>query len=155
MHFRRTRDYDQIHGILTSPGIYRSMGDDFLPPDPREFQVNEHPLSFYVLASNDEGLVGLFSLYPQNMVCWEVHVAMLPSAKTAEKWESARELPAWLARNTRCRRLVASVPHTNRAAVIYGTHGIGMRYVGRQPKAFMKDGQLQDLILLGMSLNGG
>src|SRR5215472_3685812 len=143
MHLRRTRDYDQIYGLLTCPEIYRSMGDDFLP-DPREFQVNEHPLSFYVLASNEQTVIGLFSLFPQNMVCWEVHAAMLPQAKTAEKWASAKQLPAWLAENTRCKRLVASVPDGNKAAMIYATHGIGMRYVGRQPKAFMKDGQLQD-----------
>jgi hypothetical protein len=36
--------------------------------------------------------------------------------------------------------------------LIYGTHGIGMRHVGRHAAAFMKGGELQDLIILGLSI---
>lgn len=125
------------------------MGDDFLPPI-EKFQVNRHPDIWY-LAIHDP-LIGLFSLFPQNRVCWELHVAMLPSASTRKKWEAARQLPAWLAENTECKRLTAAVPACNWPAIIYGTHGIGMRYMGRHDKAFMKHGKLQDLVLLGLSI---
>jgi hypothetical protein len=127
------------------------MGDDFLPPA-EEFQVNQDVRIWYLEIHDPCGLIGLFSLFPQNRVCWELHVAMLPCARTRMKWAAARELPGWLAQNTECRRLTAAAPASNWPAVTYGTHGIGMRYVGRHDAAFMKDGKLQDLILLGMPI---
>ena len=48
----------------------------------------------------------------------------------------------------------AAVPACNWPAIVYGTHGIGMRYVGRQNRAFMKHGVLQDLIVLGLPIGG-
>jgi hypothetical protein len=151
VEFRRITDFEDVRRILTSRDTYYALGDDFLDP-PEEFQVNEHPDIWYVGAHNSAGIIGLFSLMPENRICWQVHVVMLPWATTREKWEAARELPGWLAKNTECKRLTAAVPSTNWPALIYGTHGIGLQYVGRQAKAFMKGGHLQDLILLGLSI---
>jgi hypothetical protein len=123
------------------------IGDDYAPPA-EEFRPNDHPDIWYVLADD----FGLFTLLPQNRVCWEVHAVMMPWASTSNRWCAARSLPAWLAEHTACRRLTAAVPATNWPALVYGTHGIGLRYVGRQHSAFMKGGKLQDLILLGRSI---
>jgi RimJ/RimL family protein N-acetyltransferase len=153
MEFSRTRDFEIVRIVLTTADMYPMMGDDYLPGR-EEFQVNRHPDIWYVIASNETGAVGLFSLFPQNTVCWEVHVTMLGWAKTREKWEAARELVPWLRENTQCKRLTASIPEFNRRALIYGTHGFGMRYVGRHPKAFLFEGKLRDLILLGMPVDG-
>jgi hypothetical protein len=149
----RTRDFESVNGILTAPEIYPLIGDDYTPPV-EDFRVNEHPDIWYVAVLNSWVGLGLFSLIPQSRVCWEVHVAMLPSATTREKWAAARMLPGWLAQYTECKRLTAAVPACNWPAIVYGTHGIGMRYVGRQNRAFMKHGVLQDLILLGRPIGG-
>lgn len=140
-----------VRTILTNPDIYDSIGDDYTPPA-GEFQVNLHPEIVYLAARSPRGLFGMFTLLPRNRVCWELHVVMLPRANTKEKWQAARELPGWLAQHTECRRLVGEVPACNWPAVVYGTHGIGMQYVGRHPSAFMKGGKLQDLIILGLSI---
>jgi hypothetical protein len=154
MDFQRTKDFELVREVLTRPCIYPWIGDDYCPPV-EEFRVNEHPDISYLAALGCKGMVGMFTLLPQNRVCWEVHVVMLPWASKKEKWEAARCLPAWLASHTPCRRLTAAVPASNWPALIYGTHGIGMRYVGRQQKAFMRGGQLRDLIILGLSIGGG
>lgn len=154
VEFCRTTDYKVVWSILTASDVYPLIGDDFAPPWWR-FQVNEHPDIWYVTVHNTGGTIGMFSLIPQNRVCWELHAVMLPWAGTQEKWEAARFLPAWLADHTECRRLTAAVPACNGPAIVYGTHGIGMRCVGRQAAAFMKGGQLQDLILLGRSIGRG
>jgi RimJ/RimL family protein N-acetyltransferase len=147
----RSKDFRLVWGILTEPEIYPLIGDDFSPPWWR-FRVNEHPDIWYVAVHDAGRLIGMFSLVPQNRVCWELHAVMLPGAGTVEKWRAARALPAWLAENTECRRLTAAVPACNGPAIAYGTHGIGMHYVGRQVKAFQKNGQLHDLVLLGRSI---
>ena len=153
MEFCRTNDLELVKKILTSPDVYEHMGDDYTPPR-EEFEPNPHPDICYLIAGSWSSVTGLFTLIPNNRVCWTLHAAMLPDAGTAEKWAAARALPAWLEERTGCRRLVAEVPRTNAAAIIYGTHGIGMRYVGTHPKAFMKYGRLQDLIILGRELGG-
>jgi hypothetical protein len=154
MDFQLTTDYNLVREILTNPQAYEHMGDDYLVPR-EEYAVNIHPDIRYLIARNGSGNVGLFALFPRNCHCWELHVCMLPEAITPEKWEAARELAPWLGERTECRRLVAEVPRTNRAAIYYGTHGIGMRHVGTHPQAFMKHGKLQDLIVLGMPVGNG
>jgi hypothetical protein len=153
VEFARLTDFALVREVLTHPAIYPLIGDDYSPPV-EEFKVNEHPEIWYVAALGRKDGIGMFTLLPQNRVCWEVHVVMLPWASKREKWEAARCLPAWLASHTPCRRLTAAVPASNWPALIYGTHGIRMRYVGRQEKAFMKAGQLLDLIILGLSIGG-
>jgi hypothetical protein len=145
----RTTDYGLVRSILTAPGIYELIGDDFSPPR-EKFAVNTHPLIRYVTAEDDaRGLFGLFCLFPQNYICWELHVVMLPGATAPEKWGAARGLLPWLAGNTGCRRLTAMVPQHNAAARIYVSHGVGMRYVGRHQQAFPYRGQLEDLLIFG------
>ena len=151
MELCRVTDLNRVRAILTARDIYCAMGDDFTAVI-EDFRPNDHPAIWYVEVESAGEPIGLFSLFPQNRVCWEVHVAMLPWATTREKWAAARALPGWLAEHTECKRLTAAVPHCNWPAIVYGTHGIGMRFVGRQEKAFMKHGVLQDLVLLGLSI---
>jgi hypothetical protein len=148
----RITNFDLVREMFTLPDIYPLIGDDYSPPV-EEFRVNSHPDIWYVAALDRHGrVIGMFSLLPQNRICWEVHVVMLPWATRQDKWKAGRMLPAWLGAHTPCRRLTAAVPDTNWPALIYGTHGIGMRYAGRQERAFMKGGELRDLIILGLSI---
>lgn len=152
MQFARTLDLDLVQKLLTHPKIYSLMGDDSLPPR-EQFEVNRHPAIQYVTVSKSGSseIIGIFMLCPENTVCWQLHIAMLPWAKTEEKWAAAREFIPWLKDNTGCRRLTAAAPSCNQRAVAYCTHGLGMHYVGRQEQAFLKFGILHDLILLGRS----
>ena len=84
-----------VREILTKPDVYEHMGDDYLPA-PDAFVVNRHPDAWYVIAWHAGGLVGLFSLFPQNHICWSVHACMLPDASAQDKAEAARGLPPWL-----------------------------------------------------------
>ena len=154
MELRRTKDYATVRQILTNRDIYELMGDDYLPR-PEAFVVNTHSEIWYVLVRHADRTVGLFSLFPRNACCWDLHVAMLPEADTKQKWAAARDLAPWLSIHTECKRLVGEVPRTNTPAVYYCTHGVGMRYVGTHPKAFQKHGVLTDLIILGMEIGNG
>jgi len=148
MTFHRIKDLDCVYKCLTHPSVYDSICDDFAP-EPEDFIPNDHPDIWYVAINSATDFVGMYSLIPENAICWAIHVVTFPWARTRDKWNAARELAPWLVQYTNCQRLTAAVPEHNRQAIIYGTHGLGMHIVGRQEKAFLKDGVLRDLILLG------
>lgn len=152
MEYRRTTNYGVVESILRIPEIYEHSGDDSKPALPGDFEANRHEAIWYVVAIEKGEITGLFSLFPQNSICWDLHVAMLPWTSTGAKWCAARGFMPWLRSNTECRRLTAAVPAFNRAALYYGTHGLGMKYAGRHERAFLRHGQLHDLVLLGRSV---
>jgi len=148
MELDRITDMDLVRKLITHPSVYCLLTDDYSPPA-EEFEVNAHPAIWYVAAMNDDMLIGMFCLFPSNAVCWDVHVIMYPWATPKEKWEAARQLSPWLAQRTICKRLTGSIPASKRQAIVYAAQGFRMHYVGRQERAFMLDGRLQDLILFG------
>ncbi|MGO9967262.1 MAG: hypothetical protein ACLPY2_08320 [Bryobacteraceae bacterium] len=152
MTFDRTWDYELVRTILTHPTLYRHMGDDFAP-DPERFEVNRHPAIWYVLATEEWRAIGLFCFFPENDICWAAHVAMLRKTPPALTRQAGREVMRWLWERTPCRRLVASVPMCNRAAVRYGLDPQGMNLLpyGVNEKSFLKDGKLWDQQLMGRS----
>lgn len=150
MHFNRTNDYGLVYQILTMKDVFEHLGDDFTG-SPEAFEINKHPDIWYVTACHAGGFVGLFSLFPKNRVCWEVHACMYPEASAQDKAEAARKFPQWVKERSGCKRLTAEIPRSNKPAIHFAVHG-GMRLVGVHPKAFMKYGRLQDLLILGMSL---
>lgn len=156
MDYHRTRNFDLVDRIYRQPGIYEVSGDDTLPEKPDDFKVNRDPGIWYVLAGGDDyDLTGIFCLMPENAICWEVHGAMMPWVSSKEKWAAGRCFMPWLWSHTPCRRLTASVPAFNRKAMFYLIHGLGMKWAGRQSKAFLKYGKLHDLVLFGRSREEG
>lgn len=149
--FERTTDYRLIRAIITHPGLYRQMGDDSLPHDPERFEVNQHPGIWWILAWDGHQLLGLFPVYPENAICWQIHVAMLPETTTAQKWRCARRIIPWIWEHTRCRRIVAHVPATNKKAIAFGTHGMKLQIFGRNQQSFLHNGKLDDVVLMGRS----
>lgn len=153
MIYHRTSNLELVDRILRQREIYEISSDDY-SPDPEQFKANRDPAIWYVLAGNAD-LLGIFALFPQNTICWEVHLAMMPWATTNEKWAAARGFLPWLWKHTPCQRVTAEVPAFNRAARMYAVHGLGLRCVGRQHGAFLKYGELHDLVLFGRSREEG
>ena len=151
MAFERTTDYELVRAILTDPGLYGHMTDDFAPA--REaFRVNEHPAIWYVLVRDAGGdLMGMFCFFPESAICWAVHVAMRRGIAPAVTWQAGREIVEWLWAHTGCLRLIASVPVCNRAAVRFGLGAMGLKAYGRNKASSMKGGKLWDQVLMGCS----
>jgi hypothetical protein len=150
MHFNRTTDYELVRRILTRPRMYEYMGDDFLPPV-EQFVLNTDPRIWYVLVSDEWRAIGLFCFFPENEICWAAHVAMLRKVHPALTHRAGDEIVEWLWRNTPCRRLIASVPASNPAAVRFGVQAMGLIRYGVNRRSFLKGGILRDQILMGRS----
>jgi RimJ/RimL family protein N-acetyltransferase len=146
--FKPEPDLELVRRVLTHPRIYRQISDDGSPP-PEEFQPSDHPAVTYLMAYQGEELLGLYVLVPHNSVCWEIHVAMLPTAWGRAR-AATRALFAWLWTHTPCRRLVASIPESNRLALALALD-TGMRIFGFNEKSFLRGGRLEGQIMLGLS----
>lgn len=147
-HFQPTRDLELVRRVMTHPKIYRHLADDGCPP-PDEFRPADHPAILYLTVWQGDELLGLWMLVPHNAVCWEAHTALLPSAWGRAR-EAARAMLAWLWAHTGCRRLIGAVPRSNRLAAKLARDA-GMREYGVNEKSFLRQGRLEDQIMLGIS----
>jgi RimJ/RimL family protein N-acetyltransferase len=64
--------------------------------------------------------------------------------------EMARAAIAWMSENSPARRIVASIPATNPAAIALARRA-GLEEYGRNRRSFLKRGRLVDQVLLGIS----
>jgi hypothetical protein len=147
MTFERSFDYSLIGEIMRHPRLYQA--DDFSPAR-EDYRPPENESIYYMLVRDGEELLGLFVLYPQNAVCWEIHTRLLPCAWGARAAEAAKGILEWLWTNTPAVRLVTSAPGNNRLAIRFAEAG-GLSRFGRNPASYLKNGKLHDQILLGIS----
>ena len=167
--FQRTYDLHFVTSILAHPRIFPHIGDDFAGP--REgFMPNSDSRIWWVEAKGETEdrrqetehsdsrlltprLLGLFMFLPRSTVLWEMHVSLLPSAWGPPGLRAGRQVIPWVFEHTTCRRLIGEVPRSNTLAIRWAKACNFVEY-GVNPRAFMKHGELQDLILLGVSKEG-
>lgn len=141
--FERTEDVEFLRSIFTHPRIWPWVSEEGQQPD--DYQPLMHPMVHYLR----HGDVGVIAFRYLNAVLYECHVAMLPGARSDN---FAREAVRWMWSHTPAEKLVANVPSANRAAIAYARRA-GFAQEGRITKAFLRNGKLHDLIVLGRSKN--
>jgi RimJ/RimL family protein N-acetyltransferase len=149
MQFDRSWDWQLIKGVVTHPRVYPHISDDFCPPA-EQWEPNRHESIWYVVVRDGGELLGLWMFVPHNAICWEIHTCLLPSAWGRRAREAAQQGWAWLWANSSCVRVITDVPECNRLALRFA-RAAGMTQYGLNPKSYMKNGQLHDVILLGIS----
>jgi hypothetical protein len=149
IHFERSADYDLVKRIITHPRLYRYLADDCSPPA-SEFEPQRHPAIWYVIVHDDEDLLGLWMFVPQNGICWEVHTALLPCAWGERGQLAARLLPTWMWHASACRRIITNVPENTRLALHFA-YKAGMEVFGINRDSYLKNGVLEDQVMLGIS----
>jgi len=148
MTFARTRDLALVRAVLTHESQVRMSSED--ATDVATWSPVEDERIWYIEARDAVELVGIFTLIPQNSVCFEIHAAILPHAWGERSHEAARGVFVWMFANSPARRIVASIPGYNQLALKLAKDA-GMRAFGRNPRSFLKHGKLHDQILLGIS----
>lgn len=153
MQFTRTRDFDLVRAVLTHPSQTRMSADD--ATEVASWRPNEDDRIYYIEVRDGSlgqspGLLGIVSLIPENAVCYQVHVSLLPYGWGLRTRLALGGAIAWAFRETPARRLVASIPVDNRLAIALG-EDCGMREYGRNPGSFLRDGELHDQVLIGIS----
>lgn len=138
---------DLVRQILTDPSVWPHIGDDYAG-DPEVWRPNADERIIYLLATEGDEVIGLFTFLPRSTVLWEAHVVLHRRRRVKGTTIAAAAL-RWLFEHTSAQRIVAEVPACNRLAV--QLTGRVMRLIGRNPRSFAKHGQLQDLVLFGLS----
>lgn len=147
--FERSTDWELIKSIATHRRVYPHISDDF-SPKAEDWNPVQDERVWYVIVREDEEVLGMFALFPQSKICWEVHTCMLPKAYGEKGRAATKEAIKWLFEVSACLRIVTQVPHYNVIALRYAIDA-GMKEYGYNPSSYMKDGVLQGITLLGIS----
>jgi RimJ/RimL family protein N-acetyltransferase len=149
MTFEYTTDAALIRSIVTHPKIWPDVSDDFTPAadDWRPGFASARPL--YLVPKDGAEVLGVW-LFEARGACWEIHTSFLPEAWGPRARQASAEMLAWLWSHTACRRLITNVPSYNRRALRFAERA-GLTQFGVNERAYLKDGTLHDLILLGIS----
>lgn len=152
--FIRCSDSAILKSIMTVPAVYRAISEETTGPA-SHFEPPIHPDLWHFLVYDNEELIGCYSLFPENSVCWSLHVSLLPLAS----WVRGRPLASMKAlfervwQVTPCMRIVGKVPDYNRLALQLARKA-GMISYGENVMSFPNHGRLYNEILLGISRSG-
>ena len=149
LSFERTGDLELVRKILVQPPIWRWITDDGAPAR-EDFKPPEHPGIWYVIVWDVAELLGLFMFAQINSVCYEGHTCLLRKAWGQRAHQAAVGVQAWIWSQTDWQRIVTTVPANNRLALRFARRA-GMLEYGINPKSWLKDGELHDQHLLGIS----
>lgn len=148
MTFEQSRDFALIKQIATHPKIYPAISPDG-SPKAEDWKPLED-LLIYVLVKDGEELLGMFALFPQNPVCWEIHTCLLPVSYGGRSRQAGKGIIEWVFQNSPCLRIVTNVPSYNALALKFAEQ-CGLTRFGLNPASYMKDEILHDQIMLGVS----
>ncbi len=147
----RTRDAALIKKIVCDPQTYPYISDD-LSPAPEDYIPPIVEDVYWVFVCRDEKRpVGLFLFIPVNGITLDVHSIVVPWAR-GTKWSlyAGASVLAWVWTNTHAERVITSCPAFNKRAVTYA-QALGLKEFGVNPKSYLKNGELHDIIMLGVS----
>jgi len=150
--FERTNDFHLVKKIATHPKLWPLISDD-LSPDRHQWEPSQNPEIWYVLARGNGVPMGLFVFLPENPVHWRSHVCILP-----EFWGDIAAMACtlvfrWMWKLTKCERITGTIPISNRRAIAFAVR-CGMTQYGVNPKSVLRNGRLEDQVLLGISKEG-
>jgi hypothetical protein len=141
-------DAELVRQTLTRPEIWDSMADDGAMP-PECFQPQLGGSAIYLGAWDDDEYLGLFQIYLQNHICCNADVSMLPTCGGFRALKAYKMGCEWLWQNTNFRRIVSINPSCNKLGLKFAKLA-GFVEFGLNPNAWLKNGQLFDLVLLGV-----
>lgn len=145
MIYEYTDDYDFITRCVTNPSVWRMGSDDgMVDIDPELYFIKPGGV-IWVRAEE----YGVFAFEKRNHITYDVHTTLLPNAR-GKSVEIAKGVVRWFFENSNCLRITTTVPEFNHLATRLSLMA-GMTLIGVNKKSFLKNGQLFDQYLYGIS----
>ena len=142
-------DLELIRSTFTTPHVWDAMSDDgFIKPE--EFVPQFRKNTWYLGAWDDSEYLGMFIIYTLNAILCDVHVALLKNCGGIRALKAGRMAFEWCFENTPFRRFTSANPTCNRLGLRYAKL-LGFKEFGLNPGAWLKNGKVYDIILLGVS----
>lgn len=144
-------DRDLVNSIFNGPTVIEHICDDASSGDrPYDFGplmgTPESKGSFFLT----NGETAVCFLMPMNGTTLDLHSAILPEARGKQAIQIGKDVIQWIWENTRYIKLASWIPVANVPAYAFARK-CGFVVEGTLTKSFMKDGKLQDQILVGLS----
>ena len=146
----RCTDAEDIERIVNHSEVYKWVAEDC---SPKPYEAVMHSSLIYL---TDETKAGIIRLDPLSEVCCRAHIALLPDM-WGEGRNFVKEAMKWGVVNTRYVKVVAIIPVFN-IRTIKLVENCGFKKEGLITKSFLKDWELHDQILYGITkneINGG
>lgn len=148
---KRIFDIDLIKETLTNISVYNNISDD-LSPLASEYNPVINDLIIYIGCYKNKEYAGLFMFHPYTFFMYEVHTCLLPSA-----WgfsvEMAKIAKEWFFENTKCIRIITTIPENNKLALRMAKK-TGFTEYGFNPNSWVKNKSIYGSYLLGINKEG-
>ena len=145
---KRTKDYSLINSILTNPAIYETITQDGASPA-SEYKTPEDDAVYYLLVEEEGEPIGLYIVHRDSMVSHKVHANILTEYRPKYSNKSAQDLIEWVFSNTDIVKLNAEIPYKYQNVISF-TEKAGFTIEGIRRHAYLKDGVVYDVALLGL-----
>jgi RimJ/RimL family protein N-acetyltransferase len=132
--------------IVSDPAIWPHIHDDATA----EFVPILDNEAVHWMLIDDGAPAGVFMVHAHNSVCYEMHTCLLPRTWGQQAKDAAQLLLAWAFEDTDCQKMITTVPAYNRPALRFAKAG-GMQQEGINRASFMRNGELIDQIMLGIT----
>lgn len=144
-------DIDTINAIMRDDSVYPYITDDDCPKDPLEFNAADtvNNKDAYFIMERSGGI--LFMFLKQSASLWCVHTCVLPEKRGRQSVRAGIETTKWMFNNTPCKSIMSYIPEYNKPALMFA-HLCGYRICGEIANGFLKDGNLQKLIVVNRTV---
>lgn len=147
MKIERTHDMVLVNSVLLNEKIRSKIIDD----GTKDVLATDNDAVFWLAVYDDKNeFCGLYFLHPVNSVCYEMHTCLLPNAWGATANKLAQCLLSYAFEVMKVKKIVTNVPESNRLALNYAKRN-GMVVEGVNRESFLKNGILEDLVMLGIT----
>lgn len=143
-----------IASFMRHPEIYGAGGDDLTPPAQNvDFEgfITQHNVLTYILPY-DRFPVGFVQFVLRNSIMAEMHVGFLPLFRGRVARKAITEALRRVFAEKGVLKVMAQLPSDARAALRLAAV-VGFEREGRLRRAILRNGNLIDLIILGVSRN--
>lgn len=151
MKLERTQNAELIRAIVTHEAIWPHVSEDGVSID--SWQPLIHDTVYQLLIVDEDGIGGCFILMPMTSACWEVHTCVLPTHRGQKARDATALCAEWMFANTPCQHIITKVPSYNKPAYKLA-RDTGLIDIGVIKSAWVKNGEIHDLYLLGVEKNG-
>ena len=143
-----------VRSIFVHPEIAPFVSSDGFDLENFPFEeALESPKHYFLCASVGDERAGLFFAHEWNSATAWCHVMLLPRFRGRTGLRLGKEAIKWWFENTEYKKLVGTVPATNRQALWYD-YKLGFVEEGRIRRCFPRGGELHDEIIVGLCKGG-
>lgn len=142
-------DLEFIREVMAHPKIWPHISDDHSGKR-EDFVPSLHGSFRYLTPEHKGDRVGVFFYHPHSVILWEVHTCILPQFWGDPATQAARAGLRWMIDHAGAKKIITHVPRINQKARMFALR-VGMKDEGVNRQSFLKNGQLVDQYILGIT----